>query len=132
MYPSISKDGRYVAYVTYLTDYPTWRGDVVVWDRTTGSTTEVTHGNKGSFNPSISGATVASSRSRPMLTTWCLTTTICELMCPSGTDPRGSARRITDGDGDSFIYYGNDGGVAISDSGRFIVFGSQASDLVPR
>ena len=42
----------------------------------------------------------------------------------------GSTRRITNGNGDSYLFFEDTAG-AISDSGRFIVFGSQASDLVP-
>ena len=129
-YPSISKDGRYVAYVKYLSGYPGWRGEAVVWDRMTGSTTEVTHGNKGTFNPSISGdgrCITFSSEAHDLVRhddnkridvfVWVRSS--------------GSTRRITNGNGDSFLFFEEYGGSAISDSGRFIVFGSQASDLVP-
>ena len=57
-FPSISKDGRYVAYVTGSKVYPSPEhpaSDVVVWDRITSSTTQVTKGNKASTSPSISG-----------------------------------------------------------------------------
>jgi Tol biopolymer transport system component len=57
--PSISDDGRYVAYDSNATDIePPDRNsgsDVFIWDRLTASTTRVTRGNRESAYPLVSG-----------------------------------------------------------------------------
>jgi Tol biopolymer transport system component len=131
-FPSISKDGRYVAYVKDLTYFPVQSRacDVMLWDRTTGTTTQVTHGNKGSFSPSISGdgrfITFASDASDLVSHDTNKRTDVFVWDRSSG-----STRRITNGNDDSFIFTDEYGGSAISDTGRHIIFGSHASDLVP-
>jgi Tol biopolymer transport system component len=62
---SISADGRYVAFdsssPTIVAGDGNGVSDVFLWDRTTGTTTRITNGNRRSFGPEISadGGTIA-------------------------------------------------------------------------
>jgi Tol biopolymer transport system component len=125
--PSISADGRYVAFASFASDLVAGdtnaAEDVFVWDRTTGTTTRVTDGDGGSFDPSISGdgRLVAFTSAatdlvpgdvggRDDVFVWHRTT--------------GTTARITDGDDDSHD-------PSISADGTSIAFSSWASDLAP-
>jgi Tol biopolymer transport system component len=125
--PSISDDGRFIAYSRNSAAHG--RPEVVVWDRWTGVTTQVTRGHTSTSPPSITGNgryVAYSSR-------------LSELV-PHDTNQRsdvfvwdrssGSNRRITDGNDDSYLHFESFSG-AISDTGRYVTFGSSASDLVP-
>ena len=118
-FPSISKDGRYVAYVTGSKVYPSPEhpaSDVVVWDRITKSTTQVTKGNKASTSPSISG-------DGRFIAFWSHASNLVHHDTNKHADvfvwdrSSRSTRRITDGKLDS---YSED--EAISNSGRYITF----------
>ena len=121
--PAISGDGRYVSY----TRNARWgrtnsTGDVLVWDRVSGSTVEVTSNNQGSFANSISG----DGR-------YVAFTSLASDLVAHDTNKQvdlfiwdrqsGTVRRIGAGEG---VPYGAD----ISADGRWVTFTSEANDLV--
>jgi Tol biopolymer transport system component len=125
--PSISGDGRIIAFWSGPADSPfgnvNGAGNVFVWDRTTGTTRQVTAGNGWSGQPSIS----ADGRH---VTFWSRATDLV----PGDTN----------GTGDVFVWdrmtgvttritNGNDRSLAptISATGRFVVYLSRATDLTP-
>jgi Tol biopolymer transport system component len=120
-HPSISGDGRFVAYHGAATD--TVPADVFRWDRTTGMTTSITEGDASSVVPALSadGRYVAFESAASTLV-------------PDDTNGRsdifvwdastGAITRVTDGNDESNWPH-------ISADGRFVTFQSSASDLVP-
>ncbi len=126
--PSISGDGRYVAYESWdselAPDDTPGIIDIFVWDRQTGSTSRITdHDLMDSVAPSISldGRHVAYQTA----------------LHHKGEDPAipfadvyvhdlvtGTTTQVTDGDNDSFE-------PDISADGQYVAFHSEASDLAP-
>ncbi|HZA87335.1 MAG TPA: hypothetical protein VE466_10670 [Acidimicrobiales bacterium] len=127
MLPSVSGDGRYVAYYSsasnLVPDDTNGVADVFVWDRDTGATARITDGNAWSQEPAISvdGRYVAYY-------------SFASNLVPDDTNgfadvfvwdrDAGTTTRITDGND-------NSGRPAVSADGRHITFDSSASNLVP-
>ncbi len=138
-HPSITADGRYVAFHSYANDLVpgdtngTW--DVFVHDCVTGQTTwasvasDGTQGKMRSVNPSISTDgryVVFESRARNLVpgdTNWALDVFVHDRQ--TGETTRVSiASNGTQGNGDSWLG-------STSADGRYVAFGSRASNLVP-
>lgn len=136
--PAISRDGRYVTYVSYASDLVAndlnGHQDVFRWDRVTGTTIRISETNGGaganadSYDPSISadGDRIAYSTDASNIDTdddngvsdiyvWDSTT---DASTRVSTSSFGSA-----GNGTSM-------GAWISDNGAYVAFGSNASNLV--
>jgi Tol biopolymer transport system component len=125
--PQISGDGRFVAFQSGATDLVpgdvNGKLDVFLWDRLAGSITRVSAGNRRSWSPSISddGRYVAYDSSA---------TDIEPPDRNEGSDVfiwdrlTALTTRVTRGDRES-------GHPLISGDGRYVVFVSQAADLVP-
>jgi len=125
--PSISGDGRFIAFWSGPANPPpgavNGAGNVFLWDRTTGTTRQVTAGNGWSGQPAVS----ADGR-------WVTFSSQATDLVAGDTNGAGDVfvwdrttgvtTRITNGDDRSLT-------PAISATGRFVVFRSQATDLVP-
>jgi len=121
--PSVSTDGRFVAYVSEVSERDGWRyREVFLWNRRSGRTIQLTHGDSDSRQPSVSarGEVVAFE-------------SIASDLVPGDTDnssdvfvwerATGGLRQIPGGDHASM-------GAQVSDDGRLVTFWSY-SDLVP-
>lgn len=134
-YPSLSADGRWVAFQSEATnlvpDDRNGRSDIFVRDRVAGTTERLcgVEGNGSSSHPSISadGALVAFSSAASNLvpgdTNGRLDIFVCDRL--AGTIERVSVSATGEqGNGDSILPW-------ISGDGRFVAFKSLASNLVP-
>ena len=121
--PMVSGDGRYVAYTRNARwDGEKSTGDVLVWDRVSGSSVEVTSNDRGSFANSISGDgrfVVFTSVSPDLVAND--TNHILDLFVWDRES--GAIRRITPGEEVT-------SGAVISADGRWVTFTSTADDLV--
>ena len=121
--PVISDDGRYVAYTRNAPHHGGLKtGDVLVWDRVSGSTTAVTSNDRGSHADSISGdgRFVAFTSAAPDLVPHD-TNKLADVFVWDRLS--GAIRRITNGDGWSHE-------ADISANGRWVTFMSEANNLV--
>ena len=118
--PSISGDGRFVAFVGHETEESPV--GVYRWDRTTGTTTELT-GGSGGTGPMVSadGGFVTFESSAPDIVPGDNNGVSDIFVWVAAT---GTTSRITDGDAASEW-------ASISADGRWIAFHSPASNLVP-
>ncbi len=139
MWPSISADGRYVAFMSWATNLvpgdTNGVPDIFVHDRETTETTRVSVGiggikaNAGSFAPSISGDgrhVAFESRATNLVPD---DTNDSSDVFVRDLEAGTTVRVSVDGDGEE----GNDHSQtpAISGDGRFVAFESLASNLVP-
>ncbi|MBW1642621.1 MAG: PD40 domain-containing protein [Deltaproteobacteria bacterium] len=137
-YPSISSNGRYVAFDSYATNLVAGdtnaRGDVFVYDRDTDTIERVSvdssgvQGNDGSYNPSISsdGRYVAFVSSATNLVTGDTNTDSDVFVYDRDTD---TIERVSvDNSGVQGDDYSQD--PRISSDGRYVAFESSATNLV--
>ena len=126
-YPTVSADGRYVAYYSRASNLVPGDtndvGDIFVWDRETDTTIRITDGNDWSRMPAISGdgryVTFDSAASN--LVPGDINGVYDVFLWDRAT---GTTTRITDGNHDSQM-------PVISADGRTIAFTSEASNLAP-
>ena len=125
-YPSVSANGRYIAYYSrasnLVPDDTNGVADIFVWDRETDTTTRITDGNDWSRLPSISadGRYVTFDSQASNLVPGDTNRFMDVFVWDRDT---GTTTRITSGNDES-------GDAVISADGRSITFNSKASNLV--
>jgi Tol biopolymer transport system component len=122
--PSVSADGRFVAYTSQVSGDPGgWRyTEVFLWNRRSGRTTQLTQGDNGSHKPSVSGRgeVVAFESYAEDLVPGDTNNTMDVFVWERAT---GGLRQVPGGDRGSM-------GPRVSDDGRYVMFGSYSA-LVP-
>lgn len=137
--PSISDDARYVAFASYATNLVTGdtnlRADIFVRDRQTGATIRASvssagvQGNESSFSPSISAdgrlVTFQSDSTNLIATD---TNGVGDVFVHNLNN--GNTTRVSIATGGTQATGGNSYAPTISSTGRYVVFASQATNLV--
>jgi Tol biopolymer transport system component len=121
--PSVSADGRFVAYTSAVSELDGWQyTEVFLWNRRSGRTTQLTHGDNGSHHPAVSagGEVVAFESYAENLVPGDTNHTMDVFVWERDT---GGLRRVPGGDRGSM-------GARVSHDGRYVVFSSYSA-LVP-
>ena len=130
--PSVSDDGRYVAFESYadnlVPDDTPFTGDVFLRDRETGTTTRLSQAPDGTAGDGLStGASVSADGTHVAFASW--STNLVEGDTNGVADifvydvASGTLARVSDGDGYSEA-------PALSGDGRYVAFTSTATNLV--
>ncbi|HTG35811.1 MAG TPA: hypothetical protein VLB76_23040 [Thermoanaerobaculia bacterium] len=147
---SISADGRYVAFVSLLTDLVPGQSDtsglnnVFLWDRVTGTTTLISHADG---DPVLTGDGHAAGARISADGNYVVFSSLAKNLVPGQTAPPGNQpqskvylydRRsgavslLSHASGSPALSAnGTSGDAAISGDGAYVVFGSTAPDLLP-
>ncbi len=140
--PSISADGRYVAFSSYASNLvqgdTNGKNDIFVHDRTTGQTTRVSvasdgsQANNNSYYPSISadGRYVAFFSAASNLVPGD-TNGFYDVFVHDRTTGQTTRVSVASDGSQANGAYGDSWSASISADGRYVVFGSRASNLVP-